>query len=214
MDSPPSVPLDPGDPESERIPINVPGIDALHKGIELDFALKATSKLTIEGLVSIGDWIWNSAETAIVILPNGREENFEFDAKGVRVGDAAQYQFGGLVRYEPIKNFYVKMNITHFAKNFAEFQPETLMGDDGGRESWQLPNYTLFSFNTGYYFKIKNIGCNVRLNILNLFDTLYISDARNNDRFNEPGFSDFDAKSASVHFGQGRRGTVSVQLSF
>ena len=213
LDRPPTVPEDPSDPDSDRVPINVPGIDALHKGIELDFAYKPFKQLTIEGLASIGDWIWNSGETAMIFLPGGIYE-FQFDAKGVHVGDAAQIQYGGLVRYEPLRDLYFKLNVTHFAKNFANFQPEDLRGEDGGRESWELPAYTVFNFHAGYFFKVKDIGCSIRANVLNLLDDTFITDARSNDDFNTPSFSDFDAKSSSVHFGQGRRYTVSLQLSF
>ena len=206
------VPVDSSDPDSERVPINIPGIDARHLGIELDFAYQPIKSLAIEGLVSIGDWIWNSSEIATVSLPQLNYE-YEFDAKGVHVGDAAQIQVGGLVRYEPVKGLYLKLTTVHFAKNYAQFEPEDLQGEDGGRESWQMPNYTVFSFHSGYFFKVKNIGFNIRTNIINLFDTTYISDARNNDPF-AASSEDFDAKSASVHFGQGRRGTVSLQISF
>ncbi len=211
LDRLPSVPEEPG--SDERVPVNITGIDALHKGIEIDFAFKPNSKLSIEGLASIGDWTWNSSETALVALPTYVYE-FEFDAKGVHIGDAAQYQFGGMIRYAPIKGAYVKLKAVHFAKNYAAFNPEDLQGDNGGRDSWQLPNYTLFSFHAGYSFKIKKMNCNLRLNVINLLDEFYISDARNNDNFNTPFYEDFDAKSASVHFGQGRRGTVSFQISF
>ena len=34
-------------------------MDALHK-IEMDFALKLNDKLTLEGLMSLGDWTWQS----------------------------------------------------------------------------------------------------------------------------------------------------------
>ena len=211
LDSPPTAALDPNDLDSDRIPYNVNGVNALHQGIELDFAFKPIKQLSLEGLVSVGDWKWTSADSAIIQLPNHNEE-FEFDATDVHVGDAAQLQFGGLIRYEPIKSLYFKLNATHFAKNYANFQPETLQGDDGGRESWQMPNYTIFSFHTGYYFKVKNVGLSIRANILNLFDTIYVSDARNNDGFNS-STSDFDAKSASVHFGQGRRFSLSLQMT-
>ena len=213
LDRLPSVALDPSDADSDRIPVNINGIAALHKGIEIDFAFKPMSNLTIEGLASIGDWIWNSSDTARVNLPD-RIVEYEFDAKGVHVGDAAQLQFGGMVRYEPFNDFYLKLRTIYFAKNYASFQPETLQGEDGGRDSWQMPNYTLLSFHTGYYFKVKNIGVNVRANVLNLLDTTYISDARNNDTFNSPPGRDFNASSASVHFGQGRRWNLSLQLNF
>ncbi len=212
LNSPPTVALDESDPESDRIPINVNGIDALHKGIELDFAFKPMKQLTLEGLVSIGDWKWTSGDSALIQLPNGRSESFEFDATDVHVGDAAQLQFGGLIRYEPIKSLYFKLNATHFAKNYANFQPEDLQGEDGGRESWQMPSYTIFSLHSGYFFKVQDIGFSIRANVLNLFDTIYVSDARNNDDFNS-STSDFDAKSASVHFGQGRRFVLSLQMT-
>ena len=42
---------------------NINGMDALHKGIELDLSCKLLSNLSLEGLLSIGDWRWTSTET-------------------------------------------------------------------------------------------------------------------------------------------------------
>ncbi len=215
LDRLPTIAEDADDPEGNRIPVNIPGIDALHKGIEIDFAFKPNKQISIEGLTSIGDWKWVSGETVNGVLPNGVPYEYEFDANGVHVGDAAQLQFGGLVRYEPIKGAYLKIKTTYFGNNYSEFQPETLQGDNGGRDSWKLPSYMLSSFHMGYSFKFNdNIPLKLRFNILNLFDAVYLSDARNNDNFNSPSFEDFDAKSASVFFGQGRRWSISVQANF
>jgi iron complex outermembrane receptor protein len=210
LDRLPTVLEDPTDPESPRIPINVSGISALHKGIELDFALRVHPTLTIEGLASLGDWIWNSA--AKTTLPNGAI--YEFDADGVHVGDAAQTQFGGMIRYEPIKGLYIKGKATYFGRNYSSFAPETLRGDDGGKESWQLPNYTIFDFHTGYRFRVKGLKMSLRFNILNILDATYISDARNNDNFVSSFNGGFNAQSASVHFGQGRRWSTGLTVSF
>jgi len=214
LDRLPTTPLEPSDPDN-LVPVNIPGIDALHKGIEIDFAFKPNKRFTIEGLTSIGDWKWISGETALVTLSNGRIYEYEFDATGVHVGDSAQLQFGGLLRYEPIKGVYFKLKTTYFGNNYAQFEPESLQGENGGRESWKLPSYTLSSFHMGYSFKFNDtVPLSFRFNVLNLFDELYISDARNNDTFNSPSFSDFDAKSASVFFGQGRRWSMSIQANF
>ena len=223
LDSPPTVAIPDASgeitPESERIPVNIPGIDAIHAGIEIDFVVKPHKMITIEGLASIADWRWNSAETANIILPNFTD-TYEFDAKGVKVGDAAQLQFGGLVRIEPIKGLYFKLRGTYFGKNFSNFQPEDLQPNEdpalstARRQSWEMPAYTLFNAHAGYNFILGKSRCGVRFNVLNALDAVYISDARNNDRFNSVPSSDFDAKSASVHFGQGRRWTASFQVSF
>jgi len=214
LDRLPTVAEDESDPESDRIPVNVPGIDALHKGIEIDFVYKPIKNLAIEGLASIGDWIWTSGETVEGVLPNGVSYSYQFDATGVHVGDAAQLQIGGQIRYEPFDKFYLKLKTTFFDNNYADFLPENLQGENGGRDSWKMPSYYFSSFHTGYGFKVSNYNLNVRFNILNLFDAVYLTDARNNDEFNSPSFQNFDAKSASVFFGQGRRWNMSLQASF
>jgi hypothetical protein len=214
LDRLPTIAEDESDPESDRIPVNIPGIDALHKGIEIDFAYKPMPSLSIEGLASIGDWTWQSGQVVEGVLPNGVAYTYEFDAAGVHVGDAAQLQIGGQIRYEPVKDFYVTFNTTFFDNNYADFQPENLQGENGGRESWKMPSYYLSSFHTGYFFKWNKVAMNVRANVLNVFDAVYLTDARDNDDFNSPSFTDFDAKSASVFYGQGRRWSLSLQASF
>ena len=54
---------------------------------------------------------------------------------------------------------------------------------------------------------------NIRFSILNLLDEMYISDAQNNDPYNA-NYQDFDAKSAGVFFGLGRRMNLSAKFSF
>jgi hypothetical protein len=51
------------------------------------------------------------------------------------------------------------------------------------------------------------------MSILNALNEVYISDAQNNDSYNAL-YSDFDAKSAGVFFGMGRRINLSAKLTF
>ena len=218
LDRLPSVCRDPNaDPEDcERISINIPGVDAIHRGVELDFSIKPSDEITLEGLVSIGDWFWNSSSSGLVVLDDGIQHNFEFDATGVHVGDAAQTQLGAMIRYEPIKGAYIRLRGTYFGRNWSDFQPETLKPntDTARRDSWQMPNYSLFDLGGGYRLKFQGNSLNFRFNILNLFDATYLSDGRNNDGFNQFASTNFDAASASVHYGQGRRWNFSVQAEF
>ncbi len=208
LDSTPTVLSDPTDPESERIPVNINGVAALHKGIELDFAVKIIKGLELQGLASFGDWIWNSAAT--VELPGGG--SYKFDAKGVHVGDAAQTQLGIMVRYEPIKGLYFKLRSTYFGNNYADFTPESLSGATAQQESWKMPDYYLVDFHSGYNFKVAKTKMGVRFNVLNVLDALYLTDGRNNDGFVQ-AYNEFDAKSASVFFGLGRRWNLSFNIT-
>jgi iron complex outermembrane receptor protein len=202
--------LNPDDP-LESIPVNVNGIGARHMGVELDFAWEINKQLKVEGLASVADWIWTDNATYESQFTGTRT----FYPKGIHVGDAAQLQFGGLVRYEPIKKLYFSLRGTFFGKNFSSFDPESLgIPANEGRESWQLPDYFLLNLNSGYSFKVKGLRLGVRFNIINLLDVSYIADATNNDSRVALQQSTFDAKSASVYFGQGRQWSTGLSITF
>jgi len=207
----------------ERYSGNILGISAIHSGVELDLAVKPTKMVSLEGLVSIGNWIWNSGGSYrpvdeagnIVLDSEGNEVEIEFDATGVHVGDAAQSQFGGLIRVEPIKNLYFKVKGTYFGNYYSDFNVNSLQGENGRRESWKIPDYALFSIHTGYSYKLKQgTRFNIRFNVQNLFDTVYISDATNNDQFLPGQDYNFDSRSASMFVGQGRRWNTSFSITF
>ena len=66
----------------------------------------------------------------------------------------------------------------------------------------------------GYGFSFKKTKFDLRASVLNLLDEVYISDADNNDSYTGQAFNDFDARSAAVFFGMGRRWNISLQMTF
>lgn len=203
---------DPADQNSDRIPIAINGLGARHIGLELDFAYEITQKWKLEGVTSLGDWIWNSV--GILTQPDGTIQ--EFDATGVHVGDAAQTQIGGALRFEPKRGTYMMARATYFAKNYSNMDPESLKGANARRDSWQMPNYVVTDVHFGHSIRQKQGGSiDMRFSLLNIFNQTYIADARNNDTLgNIIGSTDFDAKSATVFFGLGRRFNASLEISF
>lgn len=224
---------DPNDP-LETIAVNVPGMDALHMGAELDFAYRISKDLTFEGMVSLGDWKWQSNET--VGIPGG--DSVTFYANGVHVGNSAQSTYAASLRWGFLKTGYVKVKYTFFDRYYSDFDPNTLsVPDDGlftpidpnnpnsgyqdangnevgfsdlsGKDSWRIPGYGIMSIHAGYRLKMEKSALNFRANVFNLLNTLYISDARNNF-----AGSGFDAGSAAVFVGQGTTFNVSVGFEF
>ena len=229
-----SIP-DPNDP-LEFITVNVPGMDALHMGAEVDIAYKPTNKLTIEGMVSLGDWTWQSSEEIQVY-----DEIITFYATGVHVGNAAQSTGGASIRYQFVKNGYVKLKYSVFGRYYSSFDPTSLTTPDDtkyeliddtnpdlgyqdlagnpvafddleGRDSWIVPSYGLMSLHAGYTVKFEKSQLNFRANVFNVLNSRYISDARNNRH--QDGSSDFDANSATVFVGQGVRFNLSLGFQF
>ena len=205
--------------DGEPLRYNINGINALHKGIEFDVAINFSEKFTTEFLSSVGDWRWTSGDTirsyddnGQLIIPEGGL--VYFDATGVHVGDAAQLQFGSSVRYNPTKNCYFKIRVMHFSNHYADFNPFDLQGDNVGRDSWKIPSYNIFDIHAGYKFKYEKVFIDFKINILNVANTTYISDALNNDTYISGNQFNFDAASASVFMGMGRRLTSSLKISF
>jgi len=198
---------------------NVNGINALHKGIEVEFGWKPIPSLQWDQVLSFGDWRWTSGGEANVYSPSGDSiTTFIFNAKGVHVGDAAQFQFMESLRWEIIRYLYVSGSMTLFAKNFSNMDPATLipvyMDENGNpRDSWELPVYYLVDINAGYRFTFKRFKLDIRATVLNLLDRVYISDGLNNDSYSTIT-KNFDAGSAGVFFGIGRTFNGSVAISF
>lgn len=199
---------DPNDP-TETIRVNINGMDAIHLGGEIDVAWEIHKKVSTEFMFSMGDWYWNSSKT--IVIPQYDSLEYTFNAEGVGVGDAAQTTLSATVRYEPIKNLYFKGQFQYFDRYFSDFNPFSLQGANGGRESWVMPAYSLINLYAGYRFKIGEDALNLSANIINLLNTVFISDATNN---NNGSNQNFDATSATVMFGQGLRFNVSLSYQF
>jgi len=186
---------------------NINGLDALHKGIEFDMNYKLMKNLSVEALASIGDWKTISGSIVQIVDNEGNiVETLDFSAKNVHVGDAAQMQLGGSIRYEVIKNLYLKVRYTYFGKNYANFDPTALVGDNKDRESWQMPNYSLVDFNFGYDLSFAKYKMTISGGLMNALNAFYITDAQNGLGFN--------ASSATVFVGMGRRFNVGVKIGF
>jgi iron complex outermembrane recepter protein len=225
---------------------NINGLSALHKGIELDFVYMLSEKVKVQGLLSLGDWIWNSSDSVRVTDDKGEVVQTAYvDAKGIHVGDAAQYQLGGDIRYEPIKYLYISASVTRFGKYYSNFDPMSydandkdnkyyanfshptdangnVLLDEHGRavygkaiDPWKIPVYYLIDLHAGYSMKLnKKNRIQFRVNVMNVMNTLYVSDADDNSTYIGQNFKTHDARSAGVFFGPTRRYTMSLALEF
>lgn len=184
---------------------NLLGLDALHQGIEVDFRYRATDKLTVTGMASIGDWQWtsNSSGTSRNQAGDiGRE--FVVIADGLKVGDAAQTTFALGADYKLARksNIYVDYNFA--GDNYSSY-------DVTNRESadlpdvWELPDFGLFDAGVRHTFDIGSFEATLTGKINNVFNTEYISDA-----------NDFDGSEerAQVYFGSGRTYSVGLKVNF
>lgn len=187
---------------------NISGLDELHTGVEVDFVYNLMKDLSLEGIMSVGDWKTISGSTVYVTdnSTNAIVDTVDFSAINVHVGNAAQLQFGGSLRYEIIKGLYIKPRFTYFGKNYANFDPTTLIGANKDRESWKMPNYALLDIYAGYDFNYWKLKFTLTAGMLNVLNNVYIADAKNGTAFN--------ATTATVFMGMGRRGSMGLRIMF
>lgn len=199
----------------ETVSYNINGINALHQGVELDFAWKISKKFQYEFLSSIGNWRWNSGDTVNFYLDQELVQSDYFDAAGVYVGDSPQTQIGSSLSYNFKFNKknqgYVKLKGTYFDRFFSDYDPFTL---NDAKEVWEIPAYSLFSLHIGNTLQFEKSSLKLKINILNLFNTTYLSDAQNNSSYVEDSPMNSNAASASAFFGLGRKITTSITYKF
>jgi hypothetical protein len=211
-------------------------MSAVHMGAELDIAYQVLPNVILSGVLSIGDWRWDSSADSLQLInqetnqpllnTNGEIFYVYYNAKGVAVGDAPQTQIGGSIRWNITRKIYINPRFTYFERHYANFDPFSLNQGNEQRQSWQIPGYGILDIHAGYSFEISSTPLDVRLSVFNVLNTSYISNAQNNEAFSDIYYKDsnrvhaealhgnFDAASAGVFMGYGIRSNLSIRVRF
>jgi outer membrane cobalamin receptor len=194
--------------------LNILGVNALHQGIEIDGTYKPFPYLTFTGMLSLGDWIWDSnVEDAQLIdedsNPIGNPVNLQID--GLKVGNSAQTTAALGVDYEFMPKTHITLDYNYFGNLYADFDPlsrtvDEIDPDPELVQPWEMPAYGTFDASLRYGFKVGTFDTMLTARMYNIFNTEYIADA-NDGSYN-------DAASALVWYGFGRTFNFSVKFSF
>lgn len=186
------------------------GVKQDHQGLELDFISRPFTGLQFTGFASIGDWVYDGVNTSIT-----RNENrvvlatSETDRTGDQVGNAAQTTYGLGAVYQIINGLSIDADFRAFDRLYSS--KESPSG-----EVLELPSYQLFDAGVSYEWNItpKN-ALSFRLNLNNLFDKFYISEA-STSVFQEDGAEYWNGINTSntVLVGVGRTWNGSVKFTF
>ena len=190
---------------------NLTGINARHMGVELDFKAQPAKNLTINGMASIGDWIWMNDIIDAQFFDDNQNliTTQSIYISDVHVGDAAQITAAAGVSYELLAGLKFGVNYNYYDKLFANFDPEGRTAEPATEENpdaWEMPNYQLVDMFMRYRFNLGPYRATLVGNVNNLFDTEYISDARDG--------ASHTWTDAEVYYGWGRSWSVSLKINF
>lgn len=187
---------------------NVTGLNAIHKGIELQSKIKPKEGLEIDAMVSVGDYRWEDNVIADIF-----DENQEYlgtvsvYAKDIHRGNTAMTTGYLGVGYWVFPDFKIGADVFHAADIFADFDIENRTTEESeGVDAWEMPDYQLVNMNARYDFDLAGFETSLYINVDNLLNTEYISDAKDGDNH--------DAQSSSVWYGWGRTWNAGLKLRF
>ncbi|SHI42385.1 TonB-dependent receptor [Algibacter luteus] len=194
-------------PDGTRAVANILGVNAIHQGIELDFIFRASDKLDITGMASLGDWRWDSNVTDVDILDEDQNvvETVDLYIKDLHVADAAQTTAALGLNYKFAPETRLIVDYNFYADIYADFDPSD-RGVAGAPDAWKMPDYGLFDLAMTHGFKFGSFDASLTARMNNVFDTEYISDAQDG--------SGSTTNTALVYYGYGRTFSVGAKLNF
>ncbi|MEH6534880.1 MAG: TonB-dependent receptor [Psychroserpens sp.] len=186
---------------------NILGVNAIHQGIEVDFVYKATDKLNITGMASLGDWKWEDNVTDVNILNEEQEvvDTVDIFIEDLHVGDAAQTTFALGANYRLAPKTRLTVDYNYFDNLYADFNPSD-RGVEGAPDAWKVPAYGIFDTAMSHGFTLGEFEMVLTARMNNILDTEYISDALDG--------TDSNAETALVYYGFGRTFSVGAKFKF
>lgn len=204
---------------------NYTGVEQVHTGLELDFSARPSGFITINGMLSAGNWEY-SGNPAGTVFDDDRNivGETQLILDGVKVGDAAQFTSHLGIALEPLERLRIDAGWFHAANLYADFDILSFQDEntDGVADNegflMELPSYDLFDAGISYRLLLgegaHSLG--LRLNVNNVFDELYISEADTNERPGDDPAGNWNGinKGNRVYFGFGRTWNLSLRYHF
>ncbi len=186
---------------------NIPGINEIHYGFELEGEYHPIQSLKIKAMFSAGNWYY--ADNVMFELYDDNQNKLgDYSAylEDVHVGDAAQMTAAIGVDYEVLSKFWIGADANYFGRNFAKFDPTNRTTVEDQVDAWQLPDAFILDMNMKYQFKIGDLDATLFGNVQNLLNTDYIADATDGTAH--------DVNSSLVYYGFGTTWSTGLKVKF
>jgi|GEM_PF-36590 len=165
---------------NENFFANIQGVDALHQGLEFEFAVIPHSDWKFDAAASFNDWQWeNNVSTDIFDDNNNNVATVDLFIKDLKVGNAPQQQYSILGEYSGFRGLKLDAGWQFFDKHYADFDvTDRTSSADEGVQAYNLPSYGLVDAGASYLVPVSDIfDLRFRANVNNLLDNLYVAEA-------------------------------------
>ena len=186
--------------------LNLLGVDALHTGVELDASIRLLDNLDLTAMASIGDWKWKGDPTGTIVDDSQQViDEVDLFLDDLKVGDAAQTTIGIGAAWDLGAGIQVDAQYLFYDNLYASYDPADRDSEDlVGVQPLKLPSYGLTDAGLTWKFDFLGQKAKVRINVNNLFDEEYVSEA----------FDDDSLDDTRGWFGFGRTWNASFKMNF
>ena len=187
-----------GEHAGDRYYMNMAGVDARHMGLEVNFTYAPTNWLEVTGMLSYGDYIWDSNSKGYFYNQLGQplkdlagniasgilaedHASATLMQKGRKVGGSAQTTAAIGLNLRPFKGFRIGADWTVADRNYSDYSISSSAYSANGtvtvKDPWQIPWGNQLDLNASYRFKIGGVDATLSGNVHNLFNYNYVVDA-------------------------------------
>lgn len=187
---------------------NIQGITEIHQGIEIDGTANIHKMLSLNGMLSMGDWYYEGNATSNLFTESNDPINVNnapttvLYLDKVKVGSSAQFTAAGGFTFRPIDWFSFDGMYRGVRNLYANVNPINFQTEAAGqRGALKLPTFGLVDLGVTFKIKLNNPKqfFTVRGNVYNLFDKEYIAEANTNNHVKNVGdFSDIKNSAGTV----------------
>ncbi|MCK4558544.1 MAG: TonB-dependent receptor [Calditrichia bacterium] len=216
-------------PDGTEGVIFLTGMDQTHMGLEFEAVFQPSDIFRFDLAWMFASWKHtNDMQGSYRDYENPTPTPFFYPVKDLYIGDAPQ--LGGSLGFTlfPSQGFSMSLIYRYYTNHYAQWDPFGRAADDPDDPStydrgqaWKMPGFGLADFHLTYNIpgNWKGLGVTVFAHVLNLFDTVYISDGVDNSSYNAYRVggdivNPHKADAAEVFLGPPLSFTLGLQLNY
>ncbi len=205
------------------------GINQNHKGVEVEATTKLTDMVSLDAVVSLGNWTFvgdadgnyqedEFNEQGQVIGQTTTPYSYALD--GLYVGDMPQTSYVLGLTLKPMKGLRLQVVNKTYDNNYSDWSPNAREYDgsdaDADREQvWMAPGYSRMDLHATYDLpKIGGLNLQVFAHMFNALDAVYVQDAVDHSQYNSYGDKIHAAHNAEVFLGTPRYFNAGITVNF
>lgn len=145
------------------------GLDALHRGAELEASTSLAHFFDAGVTFSYGDWKWtNDVDAELYNNDQVLIDSTKVYSKGLWVGDAPQLQFGMFGNLRLPGNITLDINWLYYDRIYANFDPALRSSPEDREQPYRIPSYHTIDMHALYDFNINDIKATAGLSVYNV----------------------------------------------